>query len=379
MILTKRIRTFAPKVTTLNTIEISRSALLHNLALLQQRGGGIIFPVLKSNAYGHGLPQVSSMLSKTSVPYICVDSFPEYQIVRSWAKKPVLVLGETNPENYHLYKYDATLVISSLETLRVVAAMRHPRKIHLFLNTGMHREWLQTLELAPALTILATAKHLHLEGVMSHLACADDRIDTHTPRQVALFHTMYQQILDAWFSPYWKYIANSAGISTVHDPLFNAGRAWIARYGYSPFTVDHPNAHQYSALRPALRVWTTIVWEQIVPTGESVSYGATYTAGTAIRTATLPFWYYEWLPRAVSNQWNVRRGQHVVPVRGRVCMNLCCIDTLGLPMQRGDRIEIISPDRDAPNTIEALATMTQTIPYEVLVKLNEKIRRVIVP
>lgn len=371
-------RLFAPKITPLNTIEISRRSILHNLATLQKLAGGEVFPVLKSNAYGHGLQQVSSILSQTNCPYICVDSFPEYQIVRRRAQKPVLIMGETNAENYHLYKYDATLAVSSLETVRALLAMKHPRKIHLFINTGMHREWLQQAELATALSLLKTAKHLHVEWVMSHLACADELDDTLTHQQIASFKEMYKQIVDAGYTPYRKHIANSAGITKVRDPLFNVARSWIALYGYSPLQSGDPHAEQYASLSPALRVLTTVVGVQNLVPWESISYGATYTTGSDMRSATLPFGYYEWLPRAVSNQWQVRRNDQLLPVRGRVCMNLCCIDTLWLPVQKGDHIEIIGTDTHAPNTIEALAHRCGTISYEILVKLSEKTRRTVV-
>lgn len=371
-------RFFLPHLTPLNTIEIARAPLLANMHHLQEIFGGVVFPVLKSNAYGHGLQQVSTILSKTNCPYICVDSFPEYQIVRRRAQKPVLVMWETNPQNYHLYKYDATLAVSSLSTLRVLATMHHPRKIHLFLNTGMHREWLQQPQLTEALHLLTSAKHLHVEWIMSHLACADELDDTLTHQQVALFHAMYAQIINAWFTPYRKHIANSAGISKVHDSLFNASRSGIAMYGYMPVQHNDSHAVQYDRLQPVFRVLTTVVGLQQLQPWESISYGATYTAGQNMQTATLPFGYYEGLPRAVSNQWMVRRQEHYLPVRWRICMNLCSIDTLGYPVQQGDRIEIVGTNPWAPNTIEAIARLSGTISYEILTKFSEKTRRTIV-
>lgn len=108
--------------TSLNTIHLDKTALLHNLSYLQSlHATDTIFPVLKSNAYGHGLKEVSSILKNTTVPYICVDSFPEYQIVKDYAHKKSLILGETRPENYT--KYDprrATLAVYNIETLKAL-------------------------------------------------------------------------------------------------------------------------------------------------------------------------------------------------------------------------------------------------------------------
>ena len=100
-----------------------------------------MFPVLKSNAYGHGLKEVSTIFRNIDVPYIAVDSFPEYEIVKKYAKKPVLVLGETFVENYQYYNFKkATFCVSSRETLQKLVSLKKNIKIHIFLNTGMNRE-----------------------------------------------------------------------------------------------------------------------------------------------------------------------------------------------------------------------------------------------
>lgn len=109
---------------SLNTIRIEKQKIIDNLTYLQSlHPEDALFPVLKSNAYGHGLKQVASILKHTGVDYICVDSFPEYQIVKDYAKKKVLILGETVPENYsHYDPRRATLAIYNIETLQELIA-----------------------------------------------------------------------------------------------------------------------------------------------------------------------------------------------------------------------------------------------------------------
>jgi len=131
-----------PKLTSLNTITLNRNALLHNLALLQGlKPNDVIFPVLKSNAYGHGLKEVCQILKNIDLPYVCVDSVPEYFIVKKWARKKSLLIGETLPQNYkHLDPRRATVCVYNLETIKALVGSRKAWKIHLFLNTGMNRE-----------------------------------------------------------------------------------------------------------------------------------------------------------------------------------------------------------------------------------------------
>jgi alanine racemase len=113
---------YKPNITPMNVIALSRSALLSNYHLLQTlHPGDALFPVLKSNAYGHGIKEIASILKEVSPAYICVDSFPEYQVVRDVARCRSLILGETLVENYHAFDPRwATLAVSNIETLKVL-------------------------------------------------------------------------------------------------------------------------------------------------------------------------------------------------------------------------------------------------------------------
>ena len=129
---------FTPKLETLNLVEINAGFLLDNLHYLDslQAKDNALFPVLKSNAYGHGLKETAKILQNTPVPYICVDSFPEYQIVKDYARKPSLIMGETLASNYKHYDPRwAVPVVYNKETILTLKEMKKPFRIHLFLNT----------------------------------------------------------------------------------------------------------------------------------------------------------------------------------------------------------------------------------------------------
>ncbi len=115
---------FKPKLTSLNTIRVDRASILRNLEFLQNlQPEGVLFPVLKSNAYGHGLKEVSSILKNIDLPYICVDSVPEYYLVKKYAKKRSLLIGETLPENYKKLSHKwATPCVYNLKTLQTLIA-----------------------------------------------------------------------------------------------------------------------------------------------------------------------------------------------------------------------------------------------------------------
>ncbi len=112
-------RIFAPKLHSLNTILIDKKAIIHNFTYLQSlHPHDKIIPVLKSNAYGHGLKEVCQILNDTDVEMVAVDSFPEYQIVKKHMKQQILILGETDVRNYRHFNWKrASFCIYNISTL----------------------------------------------------------------------------------------------------------------------------------------------------------------------------------------------------------------------------------------------------------------------
>lgn len=370
---------FRPKLHSLNTIRIDHKALFHNLEVLKQlQPGREIFPVLKSNAYGHGIEQVAKILRHTDLKYLCVDSVPEYYIVKKFARKPSLIIWETLPQNYKFLNPKwATLCVYNLTTLQALIKTRKKRKIHLFLNTGMNREGIQVQELWGFLDSLKWSK-IALEWVMSHFANADELDSSFCEIQVEKFKEMYDLIVQYWFSPQYKHIQNSAWSAKIQDPLFTACRSGIAFYGYSPLSVEDIHSEKFHNLRPALSVQSTIVALQRLRAWDIVSYGGKFVAPQDMTNATIPFGYTEWLQRALRDQWQVKRNDVYLPLIGTICMNISVLDTLWNDVQAGDAVEVISRETDAPNTILQFAKKLSTVPYEVLVNLDPKAKRIVI-
>ena len=367
---------------SLNTISISTSRISQNLQLLQQlQPHHTIIPVVKSNAYGHGLKQICQILNTITtmnIPLIAVDSYPEYQIVADTTDKNILVLWETLSSNYHLYNPKKThLAVGTIEVLQALIDTKKYRNIHLFLNTGMNREGFQKDILQQALTLLQTTNNIHVIGVMSHLANADMSDNSFTDIQVERFKQLYQTIIDAGHIPSYVHIANSAGISKINDPLFTASRTGLAMYGYNPLEPNDTHYSSYTWLQPALRLMSTITSFQHLQTGEWASYGFTRKTEKTTTLATLPLGYNEWLPRLVGEWYTVYHEDYELPLRGRICMNLCSCDIGDLPLHIGDQIEIIWWDESKNNTVWQLIRLTQTIPYTILTGLDSRLKRVI--
>jgi alanine racemase len=149
-------------------------------------------------------------------------------------------------------------------------------------------------------------------------------------------------------------------------------------YGYNPLESDDQYFWVYTWLQPALRLTSTITSLQHLQAGEWASYGLAWTTDKSTILATLPIWYNESLPRLAGDWYTVYYEKYELPLRGRICMNLCSCEIADLPLHIGDQIEIIWWDESKNNTVEVLSTMNNTIPYVILTSLNSSIRRIII-
>ncbi len=367
-----------PKYETLNRIEINAGNIIANFDYLKSlQPGTEIFPVLKANAYGHGLKEVCRILNRTSAKMVIVDSYPEAQIVYRHFRGKVLVLGEMPFKAYYYAKLRRTeFVVYNEETLRHLAQFGKKAKIHLFLNSGMNREGIKDL---PA--FIANNKEyldkVEINGFCSHLASADSRSTSNT-EQEDTFLTALGQLRNAGYFPRWVHLGNSAAIFWADNKLLTAFRPGLALYGYSPFPDGEENT---LSLQPALEIYSQIVSLQELAADERVSYNETYRAPNNTQIAVIPFGYYEGLDRRLSNRAElIICGNDCFKARvaGRVCMNLTCLDAGKANVQIGDEVQVVSSKSDDVNSVENLSTLMETISYEFLVKLQPNIRRIIV-
>lgn len=368
---------------SLNIIEIKKDHIIHNFRHIQSlQPDHTIIPVVKSNAYGHGLQQICTILntfSNKELPLIAVDSYPEYQIVADTTQKDILVLWETLTSNYHLYNPSRThLAVGTLEVLQALIDTKKHRNIHLFLNTGMNREGFQEDTLQQALTLLQTTNQLHVVGVMSHLANADMSDNYFTDKQIQTFKSLSHHITHHGHHPIYIHIWSSAWLVKIEDNFFTTSRPWIALYGYNPLEPQDPYYKTYNNLKPALSLEITITSLQHIKQGEWVSYGMKRISDSDTITATLPFGYNEGLPRNSSWWYTVYHNNKYYPLIGTICMNLSIIDTKWDNFNIGDTIELIGYGENKKNTIQELAKINHTIPYTILTGLDSRLKRVII-
>jgi alanine racemase len=367
-----------PKYEPLNKIQIIRQNLLDNFSYLSSlQPEAEIFPVLKSNAYGHGLKEVAQILNETSAKMVAVDSFPEAQVVYRYFRGKVLFLNEMPPKAYRYCRFKRSeFCVYNSATLKYLAEHHAGAQIHLFYNSGMNREGISDIQKflsdnQPAL------ERLHVVGFCSHLM-ASDSDPALTKKQEDSFLAALDILHQHKLFPTWVHLGNSGGIFTLKNKRLSAFRAGLALYGYYP--LNGADTASYS-LKPALRAFSTVIGCQNLKAGDKVSYNGRYEASVQTKIALVPFGYCEGLDRRLSNQAQfLVHGQKDfwAQIAGAVSMNLVCLDAGDNDFQIGDKVELISPLSDQPNSIKNLANISQTIPYEQLVRLRGNIHREIV-
>jgi alanine racemase len=371
-----------PKYETLNKIEIKRSSIIHNFKILQkEQPQAVIFPVLKSNAYGHGLKEMCEILNDTEAPMVALDSFPEAQVAYKYFKRRVLILGEMPGDAYSYCKLNRTdFCVYNSSSLKSLAELGKAR-IHLFINSGMNREGIQNLE-----TFLLENKKLlskvEVVGLCSHLSSAENATGLQNKKQLESFLKNLDILETNGYKPKYVHLGNSAAVFTLHDERLNAFRSGLALYGYNPLNPGSLFYDKASELKPALTLNSTIVSIQSLQAGDPVSYNESYRAKESTKSAVIPFGYYEGLNRELSNKakfvWRKNGEQFLLPIAGKVCMNLCCLDANDFSVKIGDKVEVISSNPQAENSVINLAKLSNQIPYDFLVKLQANIRREIV-
>jgi len=368
-----------PKYETLNIIEVDAAKLIANFLYLKSlQPDAAIFPVLKSNAYGHGLKEVCQILNKVKPPLVVVDSYPEAQIAYRYFRGKVLILGEMPPRVYDYCKLRRTeFVVYNETTLKYLSRYGKRIHIHLFVNSGMNREGIKDMK-AFVLKNKEYLDKVKVSGLCSHLASADQESGLNQEQENNFFEAL-KILQEAGFNPPWIHLGNSAAVFTAKNKLLTAYRPGLAFYGYNPFSDGRGNE---SPLQPALEVFSHIISFQELEVLESVSYNETYRASQATKIGIIPFGYFEGLDRRLSNraQFLVQSADNYfwARVAGQVCMNLTCLELGQNKPKIGDIVQVVSTKREDMNSIFNLAALCSTIPYEFLVKLQANIRREII-
>lgn len=363
-------------------LEVDLGAIGANTRLLRERSGSAdLMAVLKADAYGHGAIQVAHTALRNGAKWCGVACLSEAEALRhAGIDAPVLVLGYTPGwQARDALRADVSLAVFDLHTARSLShaavALERRVRLHLKVDTGMHRLGVSVEETPGVLRALRELPGVEVEGLFTHFARADDTSEegrAATDRQVARFAELLERLERQGIRPPKVHAANSAAVLTRTDALFDLVRPGIALYGLAPSSevLDE-------ALRPAL-VWKTQVAQvRDLQAGESVGYGGAWTARRESRVATIPVGYADGFRRSPLTWRHVLVRGFEAPVVGRVSMDQSTIDvTDAPPVRQGDEVVLIGRQGQREITVERVAEWLGTVNYEVVSTILARVPRV---
>lgn len=363
-------------------ININRSRLIANIkAYMGITGGRSMAPVLKSNAYGHGLIEVAQIIQDeisvnpdfgSKIPFFVIDSYFEAVALRAKGiKTPLLIIGFTYTENIiNSNLKNVSFVITSLDSLIQLKEIDHPISIQLKIDTGMNRQGLKFKDLEKALYILKSNANIKVQGICSHFADADGPEQEFTLKQIENWDKVLK-VIGADFNPKYIHISNTAGHDFAQKINANVFRLGLGMYGVS----EQKNLHT----KPVLEMKTVISSVKDIDRGESVGYNCTFTATKPMKIATIPVGYYEAFDRRLSNIGFVKINNQFAPIIGKISMNIATIDITDTPnVNIGTEVTVISNEQRDKNSVISMAKLSNTIIYELLIHIPQHLKRVIV-
>lgn len=361
----------------LNRIEISKSALKNNFLFLSSiNKNARIAPVLKSNAYGHGIGLIAKELDTYHLPFFCVDSLYEaYELLKIGTETSILVMGSFDPNSLRTKRLPFSFAVFTKEQLISINKYQPQAKIHVFVDTGMHREGVLVNELKDFLSFIKSETDLAVEGLMSHLAMSENPQDKNIQKQIKMFKEAQEITKFLKFAPKWIHWANSSGIlnsNTYGDTLGNISRTGLALYGIDP-------AGKNDNLKPLLKLITHIVEIKEIPKNDFIGYNFAFKSKKKMKIAVLPLGYHDGVDRRLSNLGYVQINKRYCPIVGNVSMNITTIDVSDIKNAHlGQEVLVYSDNAADKNSIKNAAKLEKTIPYELLVHLDSSIKRILV-
>lgn len=373
-------------------IELSKSALNNNIEYMKAKAGSQArySMVIKGNAYGHGIEALLPMVEACGVDHFSVFSVEEAKIALRVKQDfcDLMIMGFIDDDSLDwAIENDISFFVFTMERLKAVerAAKRteNPARIHIELETGMHRTGFTDEQLEEVVKILkSNSENITLEGICTHFAGAEslenfgriiDQIKTYKQKE--------RWFQDRGLEPAYRHMACSAGVLNFPDSSLDLVRVGISNYGFWP-SNETKMLHFENGTTPIDPLRQVLSWKSKVMSvnrvgeGEYVSYGTSYLTNRGSKIATVPVGYGYGFSRNLSNMGHVLINEKRVPVVGAVNMNMMVVDVTDLPnVQVDDEVVLIGKQGDKEISVSSFSDMNNSMNYELLTRLPGDIPR----
>ncbi|GIU81160.1 MAG: alanine racemase [Acidobacteria bacterium] len=363
--------------------EIHLDRLAFNFQSIKSKLGEDIkyMAVVKANAYGHGAVGCARKLEQVGVDWFAV-ALPEEgsELRKHHIRKPILCLGSFQEKQEEMVlENDLTPVIFDLQTasrLNELARRRNIRaKVHIKVDTGMNRVGVRFDELQEFVQGLKKLKNLEIEGVMTHFAVADSDMEF-TMLQVKRFDDAVRLFHREGFNPVYRHLANSPG-ALGYDKSFLGNMVRLGGVLYGLRSDVLPSGIEIPELKQVMTLHTEVRFIKTVPKGETIGYGRTFTTTRDSVIASLPIGYNDGYRRCFSNKAKVIVRGCYANVVGRISMDWTLIDVTDVVgVEIGDEVMLIGESNGLEVTAETLASICDTISYEITCGISSRVPRI---
>lgn len=360
--------------------DIDLDAIRKNIRSINRglRKGTKTCAVIKANGYGHGAVQVAEKITDL-VDFFAVATIDEALKLREHhITLPILVLGYVHHSmNEAAVKKDIRLTVYDYDMAKKISEAakiaRKTAKIHIKLDTGMSRiGFPANKESIAEIKRIQNLPNIEIEGLFTHLFAADERSKASAMKQIMMFGEFGNDLSKAGVDIPIKHCSNSAAAINLSLANFDMVRLGIAMYGLYPskYVKSIP-------LKPAMSLKSHITMVKTIKAGCSVSYGATWTADKDTVVATVPVGYADGYMRILSNKGYVLIHGKKAPIIGRVCMDQLMVDVTKISkVKQFEEVVLIGKQKDAEITAEEIADLADTINYEIVCAVSERVPRV---
>ncbi len=362
------------------TASISESAVRHNIAVLRGLvGEGVrLCPVVKDDCFGHGMDVLYPVLAELTDGFAVAAPLEALALRGKGYHGFILCFLSAYFDDFKVqdelvWQEITQTVMSKSALVSIQEAARRVGKtarVHLKVDTGMGRLGVPARQAPELIELITKAPGVELTGIYTHFATADTEDNSMTLRQLELFESILPKM-----GSITVHAANSAATIGLPSSYFDMVRPGIAVYGCHPSDVPD----QRLDLQPCMSVKAQLIAVKHMRKGSYSGYGLTHQYDRDSRVGVVPIGYGDGYFRCLSNRAVVRINGMDAPVRGRVSMDQMTVDVTDIPdVKVGDVVEVISSDPSAPNCVENLARLADTIPYEITCHLGHNMRHVLV-
>ncbi|MEG8947995.1 alanine racemase [Rosettibacter firmus] len=339
-----------------------------------------VMPILKANAYGHGLVRIAQLMQELKADYIGVAVLEEGILLReNGITLPILVLGGIWGNQIPIFlKHNLTITASSIEKLNqvdeIANQMNVKAKVHLKIDTGMERIGVHYYNAKKFLDAAVNMKNIIVEGIYSHFANSEKADLSYTRLQLERFQEVINYAEKIFVEKPLYHISNSGAILQMPEANFDMVRPGIMLYGVYPSSETKKTVE----VKPALTWKSIVIYFKVIKPNHPVGYGSTWQTDHNVRAVTVPVGYGDGYMRSMSHKAEVIIRGKRYPVVGTISMDQIVVNIENDSAYNGDEVILIGSNGNSKITVEELAEWAGTIPYEILTNINTRVPRVYV-